>query len=267
MMTVVQDAASTSTERWSKFQSGLAEWEKNLDAQKAKRDLLQGQKVDEELKTREAEAERTLCEQAEVFLRAEIKERRRKTMDAIADLGTTALQQVYGDGYSLRFAEAGDADNAANLRLEIEIVSLLDGEELATGLLGERGGGVVEVVAFALRIAALGWRRYEGPLILDEAYKSMSADDKIGRVADFLSRLAEETGRQVLFATHKADVFGRVAKSVVLVSQAKGEAHVQGLSEDERVELVSQETDDPTLLAPQGSKSRVGDDPRKSRTA
>ena len=249
-MTVVQDAASTPSETWAQFQKGLEGWEKNLDAQKAKRDLLQEQKAHEELKMREADGDRTLCEQAEVFLRSEVKERRRKTTDAIAELGTAALQQVYGDEYSLRFAEAGNADNVANLRLAIEIVSLLDGEELTTGLLGERGGGVVEVVAFALRIAALGWRRYEGPLILDEAYKSMSADDKIGRVADFLSRLAVETGRQVLFATHKVDVFGRVAESVVRVSQVKGEAHVQRLSKDERVELVSQETDDPMLLAP-----------------
>lgn len=242
--------SETPAETWRKFTEGVDAWEKELLASKAARDLLAGQR-DAEAGARDAsERERELCEKAELFLRSEVKERRRKASSAIAGLGTAALRRIYGDGYELRFTEGGSADNAANLKLEIEIVSLLDGEELATGLMGERGGGVVEVVAFALRMAALGWRRYEGPLILDEAYKSMSADEKIARVAEFLAQVTEMTGRQVIFATHKADVFGPVASNVLRVTQAGGVASVERLSEDERAELASQETDDPALLAP-----------------
>lgn len=246
--------AETPAETWRRFTEGVDAWEKELLASKAARDLLAGQR-DAEAGARDAsERERELCERAELFLRSEVKERRRKASNTISGLGTAALRRVYGDGYELRFTEAGVADKAANkaanLKMEIEIVSLIDGEELKTGLMGERGGGVVEVVAFALRMAALGWRHYEGPIILDEAYKSMSADEKITRVAEFLAHVTEQTGRQVVFATHKADVFGRVAHNVLRVSHEAGVASAERLSEDERAELASQETDDPALLAP-----------------
>lgn len=239
--------AGTPAETWRKFTDGVDAWEKELLASKAARDLLAGQRDAEVVAQSASEGERELCEKAELFLRSEVKERRRKASSTIAGLGTAALRHVYGDGYELRFTEAGDA---ANLNMKIEIVSLLDGEELTTGLMGERGGGVVEVVAFALRMAALGWRHYDGPIILDEAYKSMSADDKITRVAEFLAYVTEQKGRQVIFATHKADVFGHVAHSVLRISHEAGVASAERLSEDEKAELASQETDDPALLAP-----------------
>jgi hypothetical protein len=250
MTTTTPETAAPTSETWQQFTESLTEWEKLLSGRQTKRDTFQEQRDSEKEAGDNAEAERALCERAELFLRSEIKERRRKTTEAIAGLGSTALEQIYGEGYSMRFVETGDAENAANLKLEIEILSRIDNEEIATGLLGERGGGVVEVVAFALRIAALGWRRYDGPMLLDEAYKSMSADGKIGRVAEFLDRVTEETGRQLLFATHKADVFTGVARNVVRVTQAGDGARAERLSPDQRAELVSQETDDPALLAP-----------------
>ena len=252
---VSQDATATTSAAWQRLTKGLAAWENELGDRRAERDLLQEQKKQEEEDRRKADEERTLAEMAELFLRTEIRERRRKTTADIADMGTAALKHVYGGDYALRFAEAGDADasaggkaandKSASLKMEIEIVSLLDGEELTTGLLGERGGGVVEVVAFALRMAALGWRRYEGPLILDEAYKSMSADEKITRVAEFLAHVTEQTGRQVVFATHKADMFGPVAGNVLRVTQTDGVASVERLTGYELAALSSQDADDP----------------------
>jgi len=238
-----QDATANASAAWQRLTEGLAAWEKELNSKRTKRDMLQEKKEREENEGRKAEEERTLASMAEVFLRIEVIERRVQTIADIADIGTAALKQVYGGDYALRFVAAGDADNAANLK--IEIVSLLDGEELTTGLMGERGGGVVEVVAFALRMAALGWRRYGGPLILDEAYKSMSADEKMGQVAQFLAHVAKQTGRQVIFATHKTDVFGPVASNVLRVTKTRGVASVEHLPEDGRGTLSSDDRDDP----------------------
>jgi hypothetical protein len=116
-----------------------------------------------------------------------------------------------------------------NFKMEIKIASPIEKEELLTGLIGERGGGVVEIVAFALRIAALSWLHYDGPLILDEAYKSMSNDHKIWDVANFLKEVSEYTNRQIIFATHKAEVFGTVANKIIEIENCDGVAQYKNI--------------------------------------
>ncbi|MFA7534300.1 MAG: ATPase, partial [Tissierellaceae bacterium] len=66
-----------------------------------------------------------------------------------------------------------------------------------------RGGGVVDIVSLALRIAFLQTHkpRIEGPLILDEPAKHVS-DDYIYNVADFLRQTSELFNRQIIMVTH-----------------------------------------------------------------
>jgi ABC-type enterochelin transport system ATPase subunit len=106
--------------------------------------------------------------------------------------------------------------------MEVGIESNFKSKKLITGLTGERGGGVVETASFALRIAALEWLGYKGPLLLDEAYKSMSNDSKIDKVAQFLKKYSETSGRQIIFATHKADTFSGYADNIVNISKING---------------------------------------------
>lgn len=66
-----------------------------------------------------------------------------------------------------------------------------------------RGGGVVDIVSLALRIAFLQTHkpRIEGPLILDEPAKHVS-DDYIYNVADFLKQTSSLFNRQIIMVTH-----------------------------------------------------------------
>lgn len=66
-----------------------------------------------------------------------------------------------------------------------------------------RGGGVVDIVSIALRIAFLQTHkpRIEGPLILDEPAKHVS-DDYIFNVADFLKQTSTLFNRQIIMVTH-----------------------------------------------------------------
>jgi ABC-type thiamine transport system ATPase subunit len=104
---------------------------------------------------------------------------------------------------------------------------------METGLLNERGGGLIEVVSFALRIAALKWLKYDGPILLDEAWKSMSNDYKIDRVVDFLREVTDSTGRQVILVTHMFDKFGPEADNIVHVTKVDGKASVGLISYQE----------------------------------
>ena len=66
-----------------------------------------------------------------------------------------------------------------------------------------RGGGVVDIVSLALRIAFLQTHkpRIEGPLILDEPAKHVS-NDYIYNVADFLKQTSDLFDRQIIMVTH-----------------------------------------------------------------
>lgn len=66
-----------------------------------------------------------------------------------------------------------------------------------------RGGGVVDIVSLALRIAFLQIHKpsIEGPLILDEPAKHVS-DEYIFNVADFLKQTSDMFNRQIIMVTH-----------------------------------------------------------------
>lgn len=157
-----------------------------------------------------------------LFLLAFIAQRREEAIVSIENSGTYALRAIYNDDRKLVFLRNEEKKSTAAFKMEIGIESDLEGSKIITGLKDERGGGVCETSSFALRIAALEWLGYTGPLILDEAYKSISSDEKLDNVAQFLQQYVKVSGRQVIFATHKADVFGDYADNSIYVSQKNG---------------------------------------------
>jgi DNA repair exonuclease SbcCD ATPase subunit len=176
--------------------------------------------------------EQKLNSQANLFMLSEIVERRQNQLDAIQSIATSALQQIYGEEYSLKFEtfEEQRKDGVNNFRIEIKIISPHNGTNMETGLLNERGGGLIEVVSFALRIAALKWLKYNGPILLDEAWKSMSNDYKIDRVVEFLRQVTNSTERQVILVTHMYDKFGPEADNIVHITKDDGVAKANAIT-------------------------------------
>jgi len=163
---------------------------------------------------------------AHLLLLAFISQRRETAIESIENTATYALKAVCGDDYQVHFLRNEDKKNSAAFKMEIGIESNFDDSKVITGLKDERGGGVVETCSFGLRIAALEWLGYDGPLILDEAYKSVSSDDKIVNVAKLLKMYVESSKRQIIFATHKADVFEEYADHVIYVTKENGNSKV-----------------------------------------
>ena len=168
--------------------------------------------------------------EAHLLLLGFISQRRDAAITSIESMGTYALRAIYNDDRKLVFLKNEEKKNSSAFKMEVGIESTLNDEKMITGLKDERGGGVLETASFALRIAALEWLGYKGPLILDEAYKSVSSDSKIVNVAEFLRKYVDTSERQVFFATHKADVFEDYADNVVVVRQHQGisKAEVKG---------------------------------------
>lgn len=89
------------------------------------------------------------------------------------------------------------------------------------------GGGIVDIVSFALRLACLelSHPRSHGPLVLDEPGKMIS-EEYAAAVATVLSRYAQGTGRQVFMVTHNA-ALAEAADRVITVRNETGVSIVQ----------------------------------------
>jgi len=218
-MTALSDRLNTFTDEIKKQKESLIKL-------KGVKEQIEKQILDEEESLTSLQDEQKLNSQASLFMLSEIVERRQSQLEAIQSIATSALQQIYGEEYSLKFDtfEEQRKDGANNFRIEIKIVSPHNGENMETGLLNERGGGLIEVVSFALRIAALKWLKYEGPILLDEAWKSMSNDYKVDQVVQFLREVTDSTERQVIFVTHMFDKFGPEADNIVHITKKDGVA-------------------------------------------
>lgn len=119
-----------------------------------------------------------------------------ETHTAIASVVTRCLQAVFPDPYEFQilFEERRG-------RTEARLVFVRDGE--AVSPLDSSGGGVVDVAAFALRLACLmlaqpARRRL---VVLDEPFKFVSAD-YLPAVRQLLEDLAAELGVQFVMVTH-----------------------------------------------------------------
>ncbi len=66
-----------------------------------------------------------------------------------------------------------------------------------------RGGGVVDIISIALRIAFLLKYAHEkkGPIILDEPAKHLS-EEYIFNLSEFLKQISKEFNRQIILVTH-----------------------------------------------------------------
>lgn len=90
-------------------------------------------------------------------------------------------------------------------KTEARIVFIRDGKELDP--LTAAGGGVVDVAAFALRLACLVLARppHRKLVVLDEPFKFVSLA-KIPKVRALLESLSEEMGLQIIMVTHITDL-------------------------------------------------------------
>lgn len=90
-------------------------------------------------------------------------------------------------------------------KTEARLVFLRDGDEIDP--LEGSGGGVIDVAAFALRIAALIATRPPARrlLILDEPVKMLSKEYS-ERFRELLEALSEEMGIQILLITHNEEI-------------------------------------------------------------
>lgn len=137
---------------------------------------------------------RYLLQEAAAFAR----EQARQNIEAWV---TGALQFVFNTddmAFKVVLSEKNNRPDA-----EFYVVSNYDGVLVETKPQDARGGGVVDVVSLALRIALMesGKQQTDGPLLLDEPGKHVSEEYGM-MLAQFLKGVTQKTERQVILVTH-----------------------------------------------------------------
>jgi DNA repair exonuclease SbcCD ATPase subunit len=125
------------------------------------------------------------------------REQSKKQMEYLV---TQCLQYVFDPSLEFRIEIN---EKASRIEAEFYVATKTKDYEIVTKPQDSRGGGVVDIISLAIRIAMMEIHepKIEGPLILDEPAKHVS-EDYIMNVSDFLKQVSGMFKRQVIMVTH-----------------------------------------------------------------
>ena len=192
---------AVSTLSLARYETALASWRSKYNQDLGQLRLLQEQQDETESALEKVTANKDLWRLVSLLLTKVSDYARHQLVERIEQTVTAALQTVLADD-SLRFAvemrEIGGKPSA-----EWRVVSRYAETEVSNNPEDARGGGIVDIVSLALRLALLELSkpRPEGPVILDEPAKMVSAE-YAENLAFFLKSYAQRTGRQFIVVTH-----------------------------------------------------------------
>lgn len=167
---------------------------------------------------------REVLAQAVAVLTSIGEQRQEDAQRRIESLVTYGLRTVFEDDLSFHLVQTVSR-NAANVDFIVR-TTLADGEQIDTPVMDARGGGLVAVVGFMLRlvIMLLAPSRQTPILFLDEPFAHLSAEYE-PRMASFLRELADKTDIQIIHITH-SDAYTEDADVVYRFSLKDGQTHV-----------------------------------------
>jgi len=209
------------------LQNAVKNLEMEIFSEKQQRDKLQKEILQTELKIKSLEHALDICEKASLFLQSFSKKRREEGQEIFSDMGTVALQNIYGEGFRLEIIY----DTKRNKPVaDVYIVSpYSDSEEQEIKYSSEyAAGGENDVVSFAMKLALLQTYKpkQEGPVLLDETFKHLSVDH-IDDVAEMLSQISSHLKRQFIFCTsHRHPSFKKCADRSFVIQRENDEASI-----------------------------------------
>lgn len=168
--------------------------------QKGKREQLLEQKSGLEKSLQKALDNIDILEKVKVLLQKVSEFAREQSRIQIEALVTNCLQYIFDASleFKIEINEVRGRPEA-----EFYVISKYGGTEIKTKPQDARGGGVIDIISLAIRIAMLECSNLDnkGPIILDEPAKHVS-DDYINQVAEFLKQVTQMFSRQVIMVTH-----------------------------------------------------------------
>lgn len=155
---------------------------------------------------RDARATLETAQEAQTIIQQVAQQVQQQAHAKIAHVVTTCLESVFPDPYEFRIRF-----DRKRGRTEAQLLLYRDGLLLEDPL-DESSGGVLDVAAFALRLACLVLSKppRRRLLVLDEPFKHLSRENR-PRVRGMLETLSKEMGVQIILVTHDEEFqVGRV---------------------------------------------------------
>jgi DNA repair exonuclease SbcCD ATPase subunit len=115
---------------------------------------------------------------------------------------TYALQYIFGANYIFEL-DFGRRGNLQEVGLNVKTATLTE----AYDPMDTSGGGVIDVVSIALRVAIIELHKpkIQGPIILDESFKHLSRMH-LPQAGAFLNALVDRMHRQIIMVTHSPEL-------------------------------------------------------------
>lgn len=218
---VTATATQTSAYRVTKVKTDLRTIRDKLVAQKAKRDLLEKQRVTASDAKLEAEKQLGIYDKVQILLQKTSDFARRQAKERIESIVSEALNVVFGGSH--RFViELGLKANQPVAEYWLNDGTTITKLEKPDY---DRGGGKVDIIALALRLAIGEMEGVQGPLFLDEVGKHVSKE-YAPNVAYFLKEYSAQFDRQIILIAHNADLVEIGEVSLEVKRNSNGESEV-----------------------------------------
>ena len=138
-----------------------------------------------------------LLEKAQVFLQKVAQDTQSQLKFQIEDIVNLALETCFPNEYEFQLQF-----NIARGKTDAELVFLSQKTGRPIDPMNASGGGVVDLTAFALRIASYALEQgVDNVIILDEPFRFISRDLQ-ARAGEILKSLSTKLGLQVIMVTH-----------------------------------------------------------------
>lgn len=182
--------------------------------EKSKRDQLLAMRQQIQEQKEQAQKQLDILEKTRILLDHAADFARQQAKNQIERLVTSCLQFIFQS--DIRF-EIELSELRKRPEAEFYVISRYQDDVMRVRPQESRGGGVVDIISLAIRIAML--QSYNppigGPLILDEPAKHVS-EEYINNVSEFLKEISRTFGRQVIMVTHNR-VLSEVADRIYTV--------------------------------------------------
>lgn len=194
------------------IQEGIQQRALSLERKIGQRDALQDRQKELQDQKKKLEQRRTVIDESRVLLRTASEKARELSRGSLEAIVTEALQEVFGPNIfcEIEFRET----KAGKPEAELYITSDTPDGQVRVRPEDGRGGGVVDVVALAARLAEIELfsdPELQGSIWLDEPAKHLASSEYRQALAGFISKYAQQFQRQVIMitqheeTTHAAD--------------------------------------------------------------
>lgn len=212
------------------LQNSIQQLDTFIEVETGKQKILQDQSYEIEMKISKLKIEERLFEEVVILLQKVAEYARNQAKSQIEELVTRCLQYILENSteFIIEFSESRNLPIA-----QFYAQTIYDGYSVKSKPENSRGGGIVDIVTLALRIAFLEIHepRLEGPLFLDEPGKHVS-NDYIFNLGEFIRECANLFDRQIIMVTHN-DYLSQICDTSYRVEIKNGISQVLKLSKEE----------------------------------